>query len=240
MDVTIPVPGGEPVPAHLALAAGDGPQPGVVVLHEAFGLTADIRAIAAEFARRGFHALAPDLLSHGGRVRCLTSVMRAMRSGSGRPFAEIAAARDWLAEREDCTGRVGVAGFCLGGGFAILMAGRGFDVSAVQYGILPRRVDEAVRGACPVVASYGARDLSLRGAADRLSTALERAGVRHDVKEYPDAGHSFMNHSEPPAWMRPMTRPLRAGHVEDAADDAWDRVQALFDDVLRRPDEAVR
>lgn len=233
-DISVDVPGQGALPAYLSPARGvEGQAPGVVVVHEAFGLGGDIRRIADEFAARGYHAVAPDLLAHGSTVRCLVSTFRALGAGQGRPFTEIAAARAWLADREDCTGRIGIAGFCLGGAFAILMANRGFDASAAQYGRLPARLDAAVAGACPVVASYGGRDRSLTGAAARLESALAAAGVEHDVKEYPEAGHSFMNHSETPAWMRPLTRSLHAGYVDTAATDAWDRIDRMFDRALR-------
>jgi carboxymethylenebutenolidase len=233
-EISIDVPGIGTLPAYVATAtAGDGPAPGVVVVHEAFGLTDDIRRIADEFAARGFHAVAPDLLSYGGMVRCLVSVTRAMNAGEGRPFAEIEASRQWLAEREDCTGQIGIAGFCLGGAFALLMANRGFDASSISYGRLPKRLDVAVQGACPVVASYGALDGSLKGAAGKLTAAFEAAGVEHDVKEYADAGHSFMNRSSVPGWMKPMVGSLHSGYVDTAATDAWDRIQAAFDKALR-------
>jgi carboxymethylenebutenolidase len=233
-DVTLQVPATGVLPAYFSPARGvDGAAPGVVVVHEAFGLNADVRDLADQFAARGFHAIAPDLLSYGRTVRCLVTVTRALGKGEGRPFTEIAAARAWLAEREDCTGRIGIAGFCLGGAFAILMANRGFDASAANYGRLPARLDAAAAGACPVVASYGGRDRSLTGAATRLEAALEAAGVVHDVKEYAEAGHSFLNHSGTPGWMKPFTRPLHAGYVDTAAADAWDRIQRMFDSALR-------
>ena len=58
--------------------------------------------------------------------------------------------------------------------------------------------------------------------------------MEHDVKEYPDAGHSFMNRSSVPGWMKPMVGSLHSGYVDTAADDAWDRIQAAFDKALRR------
>jgi carboxymethylenebutenolidase len=233
-EVRIDVPGVGPLPAYLSTTStAQGPAPGVVVVHEAFGLTDDIRRIADEFAARGFHAIAPDLLSYGGMVRCLVSVTRAMSAGEGRPFAEIDAARTWLAERDDCSGQIGIAGFCMGGAFALLMATRGFEVSSISYGRLPKRLDAAVQGACPVVASYGALDGSLKGAAAKLTTAFEAAGVEHDVKEYADAGHSFMNRSSVPGWMKPMVGSLHSGYVDTAATDAWDRIQVAFDRALR-------
>ena len=74
-----------------------------------------------------------------------------------------------------------------------VLAQAGFDAAAPNYGVVPENAEEVLRGACPVVASYGRRDLALRGAADRLDGVLDRIGVAHDVKEYPDAGHSFLN-----------------------------------------------
>ena len=236
-DIVIEVPGVGSLPAYLAeTPTTDGPQPGVVVVHEAFGLNDDIRRIADEFAARGFHAVAPDLLSYAGKLRCLVSVTRAMSAGEGRPFRELEAARHWLGERDDCTGQVGIAGFCMGGAFALLMANRGFGASSVNYGRLPKRLDQAVQGACPVVASYGATDGSLRGAAARLTAALEGAAVTHDVKEYADAGHSFMNRSSVPGWMKPMVGSLNAGFVDTAAADSWNRIQHAFDTALRPVD----
>lgn len=236
-EVRLEVPGqGGSVPAYVSLTDAlddDGRAPGVVVVHEIFGVTDDIRRIADEFAARGYHAIAPDLLAEGGRVRCLVSVMRSLQKEQGPAFAQISAARAWLTARPDSTGRVGIAGFCLGGAFAILMASRGFDASAAQYGRLPRNLDAALRGACPVVASYGGLDGTLRGAATRLETALAAADVVHDVKEYPDAGHSFMNHSQAPAWARPFAGSMHAGYVDTAADDAWRRIDAMFASALR-------
>jgi carboxymethylenebutenolidase len=233
-DITLDVLGTGLLPAYFSPARGvDGPAPGVVVVHEAFGLTADIRDIADRFADRGYHAVAPDLLSYGATVRCLITLTRALSNGQGRPFTEIAAARAWLTGRDDANGRTGIAGFCLGGAFAILMANRGFDVSSVNYGRLPRRLDAAAAGACPIVASYGGRDGTLKGAAARLETALETAGVEHDVKEYPEAGHSFLNHSEAPGWMKPLAKPMNAGFVDTAAADAWERIDRMFSTALR-------
>jgi carboxymethylenebutenolidase len=236
VDVRIDVPGIGTVPAYFSPSStvdADGRAPGVVVVHEAFGLTDDVRRLADEFAARGYHSIAPDLLSYGGNMRCMVTVFRALQKEQGRPFAELDAARSWLAARDDGTGRVGIAGFCLGGAFAILMASRGFDASAAQYGRLPSKLEAAVKGSCPMVASYGGRDGSLRGAAAKLESALDAAGVEHDVKEYAEAGHSFMNHSEAPGWMKPFTGMLHAGYVDTAATDSWERIERMFASALR-------
>jgi carboxymethylenebutenolidase len=221
--------------AHLvAPPAGPGPWPAVVVVHEAFGLTDDIREIAGRFAAAGYLALAPDLFSDGGPIRCLRATFRALGRGEGKAFADLEAARAWLAARDDCTGRVGIAGFCLGGGFALLAASRGFDAAAPSYGDVPDDLDGLLEGACPVVASFGGRDRALPGRAAKLEAALQAAGVPHDVKEYPDAGHSFLNRHR----FGPIgTALFRAGGVGfhgPSAEDAWGRILGLFHAHLRQ------
>ena len=166
------------------------------MIHEIFGLDDVMRRHADHLAGLGYLTLAVDLFSSGGTARCLVSTMTAMMRGHGRAFADISAARDYLTGSIDCTGKIGVIGFCMGGGFALLSAHDGYDAAAVNYGQLPRDLDAAVAEACPIVASYGRRDPSLRGAAGRLEVALETAGVTHDVKEYPHASHAFLNDAE--------------------------------------------
>lgn len=123
-------------------------------------------------------------------------------------------------------------GFCLGGGFALLTAGSGFDAASANYGKLPADVDKTLADACPVVASYGGRDL-LRGSARKLEAALTRAGVAHDVKEYPSAGHSFLNDAEVgPRLLRPLARVAGIGPEPTAAADAWRRIDAFFAEHL--------
>lgn len=217
--------------AHLAVPAGAGPWPGVVVLHEAFGLTDDVRAQADHLAAQGYLAVAPDLFTRGG-VRCLRATFAASLSGEGAAFGDIEATRLWLAARPDCTGRTGVIGFCLGGGFALVAAARGFDVAAANYGRLPRGAPDLLRGACPVVASYGGRDATLRGTAARLDGLLTDLGVEHDVKEYPDAGHSFLNR-ETGVLAGVMRVTGIGGYHEPSAADAWTRILGYLDRHLR-------
>ena len=215
--------------AALVRPSGSGPWPGVVMIHEAFGLDEVMRRQAERLAAAGYLALAVDLYSDGGTLRCLVSTMRAMRKGEGRPFADIQAARSWLAASSDCTGKVGVIGFCMGGGFALLTAGSGFEVAAVNYGQLPRDLDIVLAGACPVVASYGGRDRSLPRAAAKLEQALTNAGVVHDVKEYPTAGHAVLNDAENgPRVLRPLFRVAGVGPEPTAAADAWQRIERFF------------
>jgi carboxymethylenebutenolidase len=236
-DVVIPGPHGD-IPAWLAKPAGTGPWPGVVVIQDALGMTRDLHNQVDWLAGAGFVAAAPDLYAWGGRMRCLFSTVRDLIRRQGRSFDEVEATRSFLADRDDCTGKVGLIGFCLGGGFAVMLAPQryGFSASSVNYGDIPKDADALLATACPIVGSFGGRDRSLKGAAERLEAVLTRNGIVHDVKEYPEAGHAFLNthrRSEVPVVFRIMSAVIGgARYTEAAATDARQRIAAFFDEHL--------
>jgi carboxymethylenebutenolidase len=214
--------------AYLATPRGTGPWPGVVVIMDALGLGDDIRLQADRLAAAGYLAFAPDLYSGRG-IRCVVATLQASRTGRGEAYVDIEAARRWLAEREDCTGRIGIIGFCMGGGFAMLAAPRyDFAAASVNYGEVPKEVSR-LEGCCPVVASFGRRDPELRGRAQRLERALTELGVEHDVKEYPDVGHAFMNRINVGPALNPVMRFVRMNYHHPSAEDAWQRILIFFD-----------
>ncbi len=218
---------------YLALPAGEGPHPGVVVIQDALGLSDDIREQADRLAAAGHLAFAPDLYSGRG-IRCVVATMSASRSGRGPAYEDIEAARALLTAREDCTGRIGIIGFCMGGSFALLCAPRGgFAAASVNYGEVPSDAAERLAGACPIVASSGARDRGLRGRAERLEQALGAVGVAHDVKEYPDAGHSFLNRFNTGPLLTPLLHVSGLGYHHPSAEDAWRRILSFFAEHLR-------
>ena len=100
-------------------------------------MTTDRRNQAGWLADAGYLAAAPDLYHRGGRLRCMFATIRDAARRSGPAFDDLDAVRSWLAARDDCTDRVGVIGFCMGGGFALLLAAaRGYDASSVTTGSL--------------------------------------------------------------------------------------------------------
>jgi carboxymethylenebutenolidase len=228
---------GASLEVELFLPSTEGPHPGVVVLHESFGLNDDMRRIAARFASAGYAAAAPSLYSHGRRIVCLSRVLLDMVSGhAAREVGDIHAVREALAAREDVDERrIAVAGFCQGGGFALIAGAEGgFSAAAVNYGQVPS-AREKLDGLCPVVGSFGGRDRVLgRGMATRLERHLGELGVPHDVKTYEDAGHSFYSQVDGwQGWLARMPTPMSVGYEEAAAEDGWRRMLAFFDEHVR-------
>jgi carboxymethylenebutenolidase len=230
-DVKINAPAGA-LAGYLAEPSAQDPWPGIVVIQDAMGVGADLKRICDRLATAGYLTLAPALYSRGNRVRCVVNTLRALSAGEGAAFDDIAAARDHLAADPRCTGKVGVIGFCMGGGFALQSAPRGiFDAAAPNYGNWPTDPD-ILRRSCPTVASYGAKDRMLPGVAAKLEQILTEANIPHDVKEYPGVGHSFMNKFGTPAPLQFVERIAGLAYSEPEAEDAWRRILAFFGEHL--------
>jgi carboxymethylenebutenolidase len=234
-DITYPAAAG-PLPGYLAVPGREGPWPGVVVVQDVLGMRADLRRNTDRFAASGYLALAPALYQRGSKVRCVVNIVSTIRAGlteSGTAIDDLVAARDYLIADGRCTGKVGLAGFCMGGGFCLVLAPSGiFDATAPNYGQLPKNI-AALNRSCPVVASFGAKDRIVpRGSAAKLEAVLAEGNVPRDVKEYPDVGHSFMNYPGTPGVVRTIGRIAGLAYSEPEAEDAWRRILAFFNDHL--------
>lgn len=219
-----------PIDALVDLPEGPGPWPGVVVVHDAIGYQPDKEAVSARIAAAGYLSITPNLYARGGRARCITKVMRAALTRQGPAIEDILAARDYLRDRPDCTGVVGIAGFCMGGQFALILSPKGFGAAAPFYGTpLPKNLEDTLAGACPIVASFGAKDPLGRGAPAKLNKAVAAQKIDADIEVYPNAGHSFANQLPAQA----LLRVTGFGYNEAVAEDAWQRVFAFFETHLR-------
>src|SRR5579885_1065833 len=204
--------------AYYARPHGSGPFPGVVVIHEIYGLNENIKDIARRFAREGYAALAVDLFAGHNRALCMARLMYGMlvtplKNGG---LNELKAALSHLgAQPEVDSERIGAIGFCMGGGYAIAWACTDERLKAIApfYGSNPRPLS-AVSRLCPVVGSYPDRDFTT-AQGQKLDSALDQYHIPHDIKIYANSKHSFFNDQG-------------RNYNPEAARDAWERVLAFF------------
>lgn len=214
----------------VATGGRPGPWPGVVLVHDALGLSDDMREQADWLAAAGYLVAVPDLYGGKGAIRCVKGAFSQLSAQRGPVFDQIEAVRSALAGTADCTGAVGVIGYCMGGSFALLLAGRpGWSAASVNYGMVPDNIAEVLGGACPVVASFGGKDKGLAGAAGKLRAAADAAGATADIKEYPQARHGFINRLTAASPLTPVLKVAGVGYDHAAAADAKRRILAFFD-----------
>src|ERR1700675_52944 len=208
---------------YLSTPDGGDPHPGVVVIHEAYGLNDNIKDIARRFAEAGYVALAVDLFSGRNRAVCMARYMGGMLLGSVNRYGidDLRAALTYLAkDRSVEATRLGAIGFCMGGGFAVAWACTDSRLKAIApfYAANPRPLDVAARRLCPVVGSYPEKDFTAN-AGRALDRALEQNQITHDIKVYPNAHHSFFNDQA-------------RSYDRAAAEDSWTRVMKFFGEQI--------
>jgi carboxymethylenebutenolidase len=207
---------------YLALPTRDGPHPGVVIIHEAYGLNDHIKDVTRRFADAGYAGLAVDLFTDRNRAVCMTRYMAGLLLGSINRYGidDLKSGLTFLAELPEVDAqRLGAIGFCMGGGFAIAWACTDSRLKAIApfYASNPRPLDVVSR-LCPVVGSYPEKDFTARSGR-ALDDSLGRHGIAHDIKIYPDARHSFFNDTRP-------------AYNREAAEDSWRRVLTFFEERL--------
>lgn len=207
---------------YLVTPDGSGPHPGVVVIHEVYGLNDHIKEICRRFADAGYAALAVDLFTDRNRAVCMTRYMAGMLLGSVNRYgvSDLKAALTVLAKNRDIDAkRLGAIGFCMGGSFAIAWACTDSRLRAIApfYAVNPRPLDVVSR-LCPVVGSYPEKDFTAN-AGRKLDQVLDTYDITHDIKIYPGAEHSFFNTES-------------KAHNKAAAEDSWARVMKFFGDQI--------
>jgi carboxymethylenebutenolidase len=226
--VTVPSPNGNGnIRGLLARPANAGTTrlPAILVVHENRGLNPHIEDVARRFAVENFMAFAPDgLTSVGGYPGDDVKGGELFGKVDRTKMAEdLYAAAMWLKNRPDSTGRLGVTGFCFGGGIANALAVRmGPDLAAAVpfYGGAPAAADVPKIKAA-VLVHHGSEDKRLVDAWPEYEAAMKAAGVRHEGYIYPNAVHGFNNDATPQRYNKA------------AADLAWKRTVDWFNKYVR-------
>jgi carboxymethylenebutenolidase len=223
--VDYPVEGGGKASAYEARPGGAGPQAGIIVVQEWWGLNDHIKDIAHRLAHEGFVALVPDL--YKGRVTSDANLASAWMQALDREEAVriLLGAVRFLQEKEPTYAEhIGVIGFCMGGSFALLLPCRTAAIKAAVpfYGDLPEPIDQVKNIRCPVLFIAGGKDRWINTAkVEKLKKAFQQYGVNGEVRVYPEADHAFFNDTRPEVYNAA------------AAQDAWTRALGLLSRTLK-------
>ena len=210
------------VKAYVARPKDGGKRGAVIVIHENKGLNDHIRDVARRFAKEGLVALAPDLLSRAGGTDQFKSADDATQAigklTKDGVVEDLAGAVDYLKKQSFANGRVGVVGFCWGGGQSLNFATKSKELNAavVYYGRNPDPLDAVQNINCPILGNYGQDDPNIVAGVEPLKEAVKKYGKSADLKVYPGAKHAFNNNTNPERY-----------HPE-ASKDAWTRTAGFF------------
>jgi carboxymethylenebutenolidase len=216
---------GEGASGYLATPAGAAKKPAIIVIQEWWGLNDWVKDQADRYASQGYVALAPDL--YRGQVATTQEVAHELSRGlpEDRAIGDLKAAFNYLASREDVDPkRIGVIGWCMGGGYALGLALNEPRLAAVvmNYGRLVTDPATIAKLSSPLMGNFGANDRGIPAAdVQAFDAALKKAGKSSDIKIYEGAGHAFMNENN------------KQGYVPAAAADAQKRIDAFFASRLR-------
>ncbi len=213
-----------PVRGYLAKPVSQpNPLAGILVIHENRGLNAHIEDVARRVAVAGYIALAPDGLTYAGGAPEDQEAARDLfgKSDRERIGNDVVAGVPYLADREDCDGRIGTVGFCYGGGVSLMCAARESSVQAsVCFYGSPLGRDDVARVQAPLMMHYAGNDARINGTITEFRALLDEQQLPYSLHMYPGTSHGFHNDSS-------------AGRYDPAAASlAWDRSMKLFENYL--------
>ncbi|MDH3457035.1 MAG: dienelactone hydrolase family protein [Gemmatimonadota bacterium] len=220
------VPTDDATVGYLAVPDRDGPFPALILIHEWNGLVDRVRQVADAFAKEGYVALAADL--YRGRTGSSREENRALtqeaRGNLDAVIANLDAAQRFLRDRPDVTGKIGVMGWCFGGGIALSygLGGEHHDATAIFYGSLIEDPEQLRALDHPVYGTFAENDRGIPpDQVERFAAALDAIGIENDIHVYDHVGHGF--------WLRvDGDRETR----EAPATDAWQRLKSFLARVL--------
>jgi carboxymethylenebutenolidase len=217
---------GKKITGFLAQPKNSKGLPGLIIIHEWWGLNDNVRAMAGRFAAEGYVALAVDLYEGevGEDREGAARLARAARDRAQRVEENLRQAWGYL-EQELKVPRIGVIGWCFGGGWSLrtaLALGEGIDATAIYYGRLVTDPAELEPLTSPVLGIFGSLDQGIPVETVReFESALDSLGKEAAIHIYEGANHAFAN-------------PSGTRYNAEAAEDAWEKTIAFFAQNLRR------
>jgi len=222
---TVEFPSGkETASGFLAVPDKPGIYPGLIVIHEWWGLNDWVKEQAIKLSEQGYVVLAVDL--YRGKIAADPSEAHELMRGlpQDRAIRDMQAGYDYLAARKDVKpGRIGSIGWCMGGGLSLQLAIHSPRLAAcvVNYGSLPTDPNDIQQIGAPVLGNFGADDKGITPAdVQAFEKTMRGLNRRIDVKIYPGAGHAFENPNN------------TTGYRPEAAADAWKRTLAFLHNAL--------
>ena len=217
--------GDETVSGILYAPSGKGPFPGIIVIHEYWGLNDWVKEQASRLADQGYVALAVDL--YRGKVATTPDEAHELMRGvpEDRAKRDLRAAFDYLASQPNVRkDRIGSIGWCMGGGYSLDVAllEPTLAADAIHYGHLATDPAELKKINAPILGIFGGQDRGITpDDVKKFQQAMEKLGKKIEIKIYPDAGHAFENPNN------------KAGYRAEDAADAWKRTVDFLERTLK-------
>lgn len=218
--------GDETVHGVLYTPPGKGPFPGIIVIHEWWGLNDWVKEQASKLADEGYAALAIDL--YRGKVAKTPDEAHEIMRGvpEDRAKRDLDAAFHYLQSQKDVNkDRIGAIGWCMGGGYALDVALQQPQLAAdvINYGHLATDPAELKKINAPILGLFGAQDRGITpDDVNKFREALDKMGKKIDVTIYPDAGHAFENPNN------------KEGYRPTDAADAWNKTVNFLASTLKK------
>jgi carboxymethylenebutenolidase len=218
--------GDDTVKGILYSPKGKGPFPGIIVIHEWWGLNDWIKEEASKLSDQGYVTLAIDL--YRGKVATTPEEAHEIMRGvpEDRASRDLKAAYAYLASQSNVKkDRIGAIGWCMGGGYSLDVALLEPDLAAdvINYGHLVTDPNEIKKINAPILGLFGGQDRGITpDDVNKFKAEVEKQGKKIDVTIYPDAGHAFENPNN------------KDGYRPKDAQDAWNKTVAFFESTLKK------
>jgi carboxymethylenebutenolidase len=222
-DVKYAATDGASISAYVTRPKGDGRRPAVIVVSDNWALDDHNRDVGRRLAKAGYVAIVPDVVSRDGGTGSFPSREAVAKAISqltdDNVMKDLTGAHNYIKGQSYVqANKIGVIGFCWGGGKTLLFTTQNKDLAAtvIYYGPIPKDLDAVKNITAPVLGNYGELDKPISSQVPRLAEEMKKYGKSFDYKIYPDAPHAFNSDTRPDRY-----RP-------EAAKDAWGRTLEFF------------